>query len=184
MSPWFCSWAGSPVLAEQSSAWLWLQLPTPAACELIGTGPTGARAGHGKHGRGTCLTAPPGHTERRQGFSQPPSDTELTRIKSILCRNISAVFWDLELHNIKNIQQYNILFAFSKARILVWNIISHKNSSKTPHVFKWGWNFLTIWFQRYFKSWSQGRQGNLSFSPFLLFSFSLFPFSFFLSPST
>lgn len=180
----FLGWFPSAGSAEQRGHCSTAHLPPPAAPGTQGLLPLGpapvtvARAGGG------YASLPLLATLRGEGLlTSPVTHRELARIKSFLCRIISEMFWELELH-IKNIQQYTIVFAFSKASILVWNIISHIYSSKNPYVFNWGWNFLMIWFQRYFKSWSWGRQRNLSFFLFLLFYFFLFPFSFFLFPST
>lgn len=123
------------------------------------------------------------HGDRTGLFTFPLRYKELTGMESVLCRNISAVFWALKLHNIKNIQQYNILFAFSKASVLVWNIISHKYSSKNPRVFnrmEFPYDLISKVFQ-VLKSGETEKSFLFPFPafPLLLIPFLIFPFSFY-----
>lgn len=48
-----------------------------------------------------CPSSPHGG---ETGFlTSPVRHKELARIRSVLCRNISAMFWTFELHNVKNV---------------------------------------------------------------------------------
>lgn len=107
-------------------------------------------------------------------FTSPVRHKELARIKSVSCRGISLMFWGLKLHNLKNVQQCNTLFAFSKANTWVWNTAYHKYSSKNIHGFNWEWNFLMIW-----KIFQILKLGETRIFLFLLLLFLLCPLSFF-----